>query len=92
MIYLNQGKATFKDLIFIGPIGKTSFFEIKSNALSKSESLQVDFRDCVQGEISSNSKCEVCPTGKYSLNFFATECNSCFKNAKCDGGNKVNLD
>jgi len=79
-------------LIFIGPIGITSYFEIKSNALSKSESLQVDFWECVQGEISSNSKCEVCPVGKYSLNISELECKSCFKNVKCDGGNKINLD
>jgi len=46
----------------------------------------------VQGEISSNSKCEVCPVGKYSLNISELECKSCFKNVKCDGGNKINLD
>lgn len=47
----------------------------------------VNFRECEEGEIEVNSKCEECEVGKYSFEKKAEFCLECLENAECLGGN-----
>ena len=47
--------------------------------------------ECVVGEIydSSSNTCRACPKGTFSFEIFSDNCESCFENAECNGGNSI---
>ncbi|TNV87766.1 hypothetical protein FGO68_gene11233 [Halteria grandinella] len=64
--------------------------------------VEVKFRECIEGETIKNSMCVQCPKGSYSFNSSNTQvrlqslnliqCQQCFKNGNCIGGNITLVD
>lgn len=102
-----NGIATFSDITLISKPGATKINYIVSSSnidetkLSESfgltlsnttQTLTVNFRECVKGEEQKNDMCTTCPTGKYSLVAGASDCSICPKHATCLGGDVIWVD
>lgn len=102
-----NGIATFSDITLISKPGATKISYIVSSSnidetkLSESfgltlsnttQTLTVNFRECVKGEEQKNDMCTTCPTGKYSLVAGASDCSICPKHATCLGGDVIWVD
>jgi hypothetical protein len=48
--------------------------------------LKVDFRDCIDGEVIANGKCDVCVEGAYSLGKNMDACLQCPELMNCTKG------
>lgn len=48
---------------------------------------------CIVGEIYdySSNTCRACPKGTFSFEIFSENCESCFENAECNGGNRIKV-
>jgi hypothetical protein len=102
-----NGVATFSDVTFISNPGATNInFTVSSSNIDEAkisdafgltlanttQTLTLDFRQCIVGEEESNNMCTPCPTGKYSLVAGAEECNICPKHATCLGKDIIYVD
>ena len=102
-----NGVATFSDITFISKPGaqtikytvsssnidETKITEAFNMTLSQTtQTMTLNFRQCIKGEEQKNDMCTPCPTGKYSLIAGATECNICPKHATCLGKDIIYVD
>eukprot|EP00347_Sterkiella_histriomuscorum_P003258 403364981 len=55
------------------------------------ETIQLNFRECLEGEIIIDDQCFECEGGSYSLYLGATKCNECLDNADCLGGSQLSV-
>jgi len=70
---------------------RTAYSLGPTNPVLNKLSTQIDLRECVVGEEESNSKCVVCPPGKYSLFTNSKSCDNCPENAICRGGDEIDV-
>ena len=101
---LNQGVASFDNLIFVSTPGSTNILYRATSKVIDSDKIQnvfgqsissnniyVDFRYCKPGEIvTSDNQCQVCSAGTYSFDWNSTECKNCLEDVVCNGG--VNIE
>jgi len=84
-----NGVATFSDITFISsPGAKNIKYTVSSSNIDQTkisqafgmtlsqttQTVTLDFRDCIGGEEKNNDMCTPCPTGKYSLIAGSKEC------------------
>jgi predicted outer membrane repeat protein len=102
-----NGIATFSDITFISkPSAKNVKYIVSSSNIDETkistafslslanttQTLTIDFRDCIKGEEQASDMCTPCPTGKYSLIPGASSCNICPKHATCMGKDVIYVD
>jgi hypothetical protein len=92
------GWFTFKDFTLLGVPDSDGIFEITSSAIPTFKQLRANdsreyvasvyfnvyFRECVRGEYSVAQSCDLCESGKYSLDP-SQECKLCPSEAECYG-------
>lgn len=100
----DNGIYRFNELIFVAAPSYKTEIKVISNALNptryfrvtgdefKDYSLELGFRECIEGEVAKNNKCSRCIKGTYSYSPFDAQCTPCFDFATCEGGNKVVVD
>eukprot|EP00347_Sterkiella_histriomuscorum_P002746 403366963 len=63
----------------------------KDEHIINKETIQLDFRQCVVGEIVSNEECYICGLGFYSLQETSYECYECPAHSDCQGEDKISV-
>ncbi|CDW72378.1 UNKNOWN [Stylonychia lemnae] len=72
-------------------IKQVFFDELDTHDLSQVNSaiVNLDFRNCIEGETVQNDQCYICGLGFYSFNGLLSSCLECPNNADCPGGSKI---
>ncbi|CDW71406.1 UNKNOWN [Stylonychia lemnae] len=96
-----NGIFTFPDLMIVGKPNYQTTLRILSSSIDQEQYqlvsssayqdlvIDVNFRSCISGEISQNSKCIECPKGSYSFNPGNLYCDKCFQNGICLGEENI---
>jgi predicted outer membrane repeat protein len=103
---LNQGVASFDDILFIAPPGSKNIkFSVICKAIDAekidrifgsqlgSSKIFAGFRYCKRGEFQTASKeCHECSTGTYSFDWNSSQCYNWMEDAMCLGKTEISVD
>ena len=94
LVVARNGVANFSGVIVQTSPGTTVSLQVISPTTQTSASYVFDYhtRDCIAGEVSSDTGCYLCPKNTFSVDPLERECRECPSYATCPGGAQLVLD